>query len=326
MSHALVHSVPRSRGRHGPVSRTPHARRRRFALAALLTLLLLLACAGVGVATASAAPPTIIPFTGLNGTVMPNVPQTVTAGTPTPLAPTPVLTPAPFHPALRPSPQIRKIGIGQKKAHLAEIQVNGGDIAAKVDFAAALFEQPVSIDAVFAQNEMIDAIAITKGRGTEGVVTRWGVSRLPRKTHRGLRKVACIGAWHPSRVSWTVARAGQHGFHHRTEMNKKVYKIGKAGEDSHKATTEYDVTEKDITPLGGFPHYGVVDEDYIMLKGAVPGPKKRVITLRRSLVPQTSRTALEEIALKFIDTASKFGHGRFQTGEEKAKALGRVKA
>ena len=109
-------------------------------------------------------------------------------------------------------------------------------------------------------------------------------------------------------------------------MNKKVYKIGKAGEDSHKATTEYDVTEKDITPLGGFPHYGVVDEDYIMLKGAVPGPKKRVITLRRSLVPQTSRTALEEIALKFIDTASKFGHGRFQTGEEKAKALGRVKA
>jgi large subunit ribosomal protein L3e len=40
----------------------------------------------------------------------------------------------------------------------------------------------------------------------EGVVTRWGVTRLPRKTHRGLRKVACIGAWHPARVSFTVAR------------------------------------------------------------------------------------------------------------------------
>ena len=79
-------------------------------------------------------------------------------------------------------------------------------------------------------------------------------------------QVACIGAWHPARVSWTVARGGQHGFHHRTEMNKKVYKIGKKGEDSHLATTEFDVTKKDITPMGGFPHYGVVDEDYVMIK------------------------------------------------------------
>lgn len=49
---------------------------------------------------------------------------------------------------------------------------------------------------------------------------------MPRKTHKGLRKVACIGAWHPSRVSFTVARAGQKGYHHRTEMNKKIYRIG----------------------------------------------------------------------------------------------------
>lgn len=53
-------------------------------------------------------------------------------------------------------------------------------------------------------------------------MTRWGVSRLPRKTHRGLRKVACIGAWHPARVGWTVARSGAMGVNHRTEMNKKV--------------------------------------------------------------------------------------------------------
>lgn len=32
---------------------------------------------------------------------------------------------------------------------------------------------------------------------------------------------------------------------------------------------------------------------------------------------QTSRRALEKIDLKFIDTTSKFGHGRFQTVEEK---------
>lgn len=41
--------------------------------------------------------------------------------------------------------------------------------------------------------------------------------------------------------------------------------------------------------------------------------------LRQSLLTHVSRTALEEITLKFIDTSSKFGHGRFQTVEEKRK-------
>jgi large subunit ribosomal protein L3e len=131
-------------------------------------------------------------------------------------------------------------GLKQKKAHLMEIQVNGGTIADKVDYGYKFFEKEVPVDAVFQKDEMIDIIGVTKGKGYEGVVTRWGVTRLPRKTHRGLRKVACIGAWHPARVSYTVARAGQNGYHHRTEMNKKVYKIGKAGQESHDASTEFD--------------------------------------------------------------------------------------
>merc|ERR1711879_332072 len=57
-----------------------------------------------------------------------------------------------------------------------------------------------------------------------GVTTRWGVTRLPRKTHRGLRKVACIGAWHPAAVQWSVPRAGQNGYHHRTECLRRFYK------------------------------------------------------------------------------------------------------
>lgn len=173
-------------------------------------------------------------------------------------------------------------------------QVNGGNVAAKVDFAAKMMEKEFPVDTVFGQNEMIDTIAITKGHGNEGVISRWGVTRLPRKTHRGLRKVACIGAWHPSAVKWTVARAGQKGFHHRTEMNKKIYKIGKAGEASFKATTDFDVTEKEITPMGGFAHFGVVKNDYLVLKGTVGGPRKRCITLRKSVFPQTSRNALEQ--------------------------------
>ncbi|PWZ40969.1 hypothetical protein Zm00014a_016113 [Zea mays] len=221
---------------------------------------------------------------------------------------------------------IRKMkGLKQKKAHLMEIQVNGGTIADKVDYGYKFFEE-VPVDAVFQKDEMIDIIGVTKGKGYEGVVTRWGVTRLPRKTHRGLRKVACIGAWHPARVSYTVARAGQNGYHHRTEMNKKVYKIGKAGQESHDASTEFDRTEKDITPMGGFPHYGIIKGDYLMIKGCCVGPKKRVVTLRQSLLKQTSRLALEEIKLKFIDTSSKFGHGRFQTTDEKQRFFGKLKA
>jgi large subunit ribosomal protein L3e len=215
-------------------------------------------------------------------------------------------------------------GLKQKKAHLNEIQINGGDIAKKVDYACSLFEKQVPVDAIFQKDEMIDIIGVTKGKGYEGVVTRWGVTRLPRKTHRGLRKVACIGAWHPARVSYTVARAGQNGYHHRTEMNKKVYRVGKVGQETHSAMTEYDRTEKDITPMGGFPHYGIVKEDYLMIKGCCVGPKKRVVTLRQTLLKQTSRLAMEEIKLKFIDAASNGGHGRFQTSQEKAKFYGRT--
>ena len=223
--------------------------------------------------------------------------------------------------------QVLKVkNLKQKKAHMMEIQVNGGSIADKVDFAYKFFEKAVPVDAVFAKDEMIDCISVTRGRGFEGVVTRWGVTRLPRKSHRGLRKVGCIGAWHPARVGYTVARPGQHGYHHRTEINKKIYRVGKVGDATHKATTEHDATEKDITPMGGFGHYGIVKNDYLMIKGGIGGPRKRLITLRRSLFPQTKRVATEEIKLKFIDTSSKFGHGRFQTAEEKAKTFGRTKA
>jgi len=217
--------------------------------------------------------------------------------------------------------QIRLIRMRQKKAHIMEIQINGGTAADKVKFAKTLLEQKVSVDSVFHDNELIDAIAATKGKGFEGVTTRWGTTRLPRKTHKGLRKVACIGAWHPSGVRYSVARAGQNGYHHRTQINNKIYKIGKSGE----CKTEFDLTAKKITPLGGFPHYGVVREDYLMLRGCVPGVRKRAITLRKSLIPRGNRTTTEQINLKWVDTASTFGHGKFQTPEEKKKFLGPLK-
>lgn len=147
--------------------------------------------------------------------------------------------------------QMKLLKQRQKKAHIMEIQVNGGTIEDKVKWAREHLEKPIPVDSVFAQDEMIDCIGVTKGKGYKGmyllscyfsricihatklmflycsgVTSRWHTKKLPRKTHKGLRKVACIGAWHPSRVSFTVARAGQKGYHHRTEMNKKIYRLG----------------------------------------------------------------------------------------------------
>ena len=71
-------------------------------------------------------------------------------------------------------------------------------------------------------------------------------------------------------------------------MNKKIYKIGKKDEASHRATTEYDVTEKDITPIGGFPHYGVIDEDYVMIKA-----RDGASLLRSAIVSQQRCTSIQ---------------------------------
>jgi len=240
--------------------------------------------------------------------------------------------------------QMKLMKHGSKKAHIMEIQLNGGTIAEKVDWAKEHFEKLVPVEDVFGQDEMIDCIGVTKGKGFKGVTSRWHTKKLPRKTHKGLRKVACIGAWHPSRVQFTVARAGQKGYHHRTEINKKIYRIGKAvsyeskgapkgGDqkpewmvDGRKSgSTEFDMTIKTINPMGGFPHYGLVKQDFLMIRGCCMGSKKRPITLRKSLIVQKKRFAAEKINLKWIDTSSKFGHGRFQTHAEKKAFMGKMK-
>jgi len=202
--------------------------------------------------------------------------------------------------------------------------VNGGSVEDKVEYGFGLFESEIRVNEVIEEGEVIDTCGATKGHGREGVVTRWGITRLPRKTHRGLRKVACIGAWHPARVNFRVARTGQHGYHHRTEMNKRVYKVGELG-DEESCKTEADLTEKSITPMGGFPHYGVITNDWLMIKGCVVGVKKRPVTIRKALFPLNKRMLVEPINLKFIDTSSKIGHGRFQTSEEMHTFMGTTK-
>ena len=80
-----------------------------------------------------------------------------------------------------------------------------------------------------------------------------------------------------------------------------------------------------LCSLGGFVRYGVVNNDFLLIKGSIPGVKKRIITLRKSMFTHTSRKALEKVELKWIDTSSKFGHGVYQTPQEKKTAVGTLK-
>jgi len=105
-----------------------------------------------------------------------------------------------------------------------------------------------------------------------------------------------------------LARGGQKGLFHRTEMNKKIYRIGNCSKNSA-ALSDLDLTTFNINPMGGFPRYGILRDDFIIIKGSLSGPVRGVVTLRRCLMPSSNRNATESISLKFIDTSSKFGHG-----------------
>ena len=225
------------------------------------------------------------------------------------------------HPKMEDMKHLRVI-----KAPLVEIQINGGSVEEKINWAKDHLEKEVRVGDVFTEGQFIDVLGATKGHGTKGTINRFGVKKLQRKTHRGNRKVACIGSWHPARVQFTIARAGQRGYHHRTELNKRIYKIGKsARECNDNATTEADVTVKNITPMGGFSHYGVVQNDYLMIKGCTVGIRKRTLMLREAMFPKKINGENAAIGIKFIDTSSKIGHGRFQTTQEKEKFYGKKK-
>lgn len=65
--------------------------------------------------------------------------------------------------------QMKLLKQRQKKAHIMEIQVNGGTIEDKVKWAREHLEKPIPIDSVFVQDEMIDCIGVTKGKGYKGI-------------------------------------------------------------------------------------------------------------------------------------------------------------
>jgi large subunit ribosomal protein L3 len=179
--------------------------------------------------------------------------------------------------------QPRGSGIGKKKPELFEIGL-GGDVQGKWEYAKGKLGGEISASDVFKTGEWVDVSAVDRGKGYQGPVKRFGIKVRPRKHEKKRRHTGTLGPVTPGRVlPGKIAMAGQLGFQTRTELNKMVMKIGSEG----------------VNPKGGWLNYGSVKGEYIMLSGSVPGPKKRLIIIRKGLRPRKPETLeLKEIFLE----------------------------
>ncbi len=189
----------------------------------------------------------------------------------------------------------KNAGVPKKKPEIMEYGIGGNTVSEKLEYATEILGSEINAGDVFNDGEYVDSIAITKGKGFQGPVKRWGIRIQYGKAARSSkgRHVGSLGPWSPERTMWTVPQAGQMGYHKRTEYNKQILKIGEA--------TEVD----SINPDGGFVRYGLVKSNFIMVKGSVPGPTKRLVILRKAT--RSHKKNNDAPALSFISTASKQG-------------------
>jgi large subunit ribosomal protein L3 len=189
----------------------------------------------------------------------------------------------------------RSASVPKKKPEILEVGIGGNNIESKLEYAESILGKEIKPSDTFTDGEHIDTVAVTKGKGFQGVIKRWGVRIQYGKAARSskARVVGSIGPWSPSRTMWTVPMAGQMGYHQRTEYNKKILRIG----------TQEEADE--VNPEGGFVKYGLVKNDFVMVKGSLPGPSKRLVLLRKATRPHGKHDDAPEISN--ISTASKQG-------------------
>jgi large subunit ribosomal protein L3 len=182
-------------------------------------------------------------------------------------------------------------GLPKKKPEMMELHIGGGTISDQIDYAKSLLGKEINVKDFVSEGQMVDVIAVTTGKGFQGSVKRWGVKLLHHKNSKHRRMAGTLGPWNPSYVRSEVPQAGQVGYHKRTEYNKRVLKIGTDGTE--------------VTPNGGFLHYGFVSNQYIILHGSVPGPSKRLVRIRDPI--RFKGAKVEQPELTYISTESKQG-------------------
>lgn len=169
--------------------------------------------------------------------------------------------------------QTKKTNI-KKTPDLSEIGLKGS-VEDKIKFVQENLGKEISILNVFNKEEMIDVRGLTKGKGLQGPVKRFGIALKSHKSEKGRRRPGSLGPWHPARVTFRVPMAGQLGMFTRVTYNSKILSLGKIGD----VNSEFEKNFKNIK------NYGDVKTHYIIIKGSVQGPSKRQILLTSALRP-----------------------------------------
>lgn len=175
-------------------------------------------------------------------------------------------------------------GLEQKRPFVFEIAVKGGDIQKQFAYLKELLGKEVKIDQVFQKGAEVDVAAITKGKGFEGPIARWGVKKKQHKSRKSVRALGTLGPISPATIMYTVPRAGQRGFHQRVQYNNRIMIMGNSESEEYK-----------INPSGGFKHFGVVKGDYVILRGSVPGTYSRLVKIRSPVRPKVAKIAQPKI-------------------------------
>lgn len=186
----------------------------------------------------------------------------------------------------------RVTGVPKKVPEIMELRIAGGAFDARLAYAKGLLGKEIQVKDVFKTGQMIDVAAVTKGFGFKGSVPRWGVKLQGHKDSKNRRDTSPLGPFQPRYIRPTVPMPGQMGYHQRTEFNKRILKLGDDGAE--------------ITPAGGFLHYGVVRNNYVLLHGSIPGPTKRLIRLREA-ARDNGHVKVDQPDLTYVSTASKQG-------------------
>jgi len=179
--------------------------------------------------------------------------------------------------------EVKETTTGQKKPIIVEVQLSS-NLDEKINYLKEKLNKSITLNEMTKPDTYLDVKSITKGHGYTGPVKRFGIKVQRPKTQQHQRHVGSIGPWHPATIMFTVARAGQHGFHTRTTFNKKLISI------------ESDPTK--VNRKGGFENYGVIKNNYALVAGTIPGPSKRVVALRNAIRPQ--RKMLEVVDINYI--------------------------
>jgi len=167
--------------------------------------------------------------------------------------------------------QPKLTGIGRKKPELYELGL-GGSKDDKLKFVKENLGKEVKVSDIFKAGDQLDMHCVTKGKGYQGPVKRFGVQIRSHKAEKTKRGVGSLGGWRAQQhVMPRVPHAGKMGFHTRTEYNKLILKIGNKPEE--------------INPKDGFLNYGLVKNDYLLIKGSVAGPKNRIVRIVKSIRP-----------------------------------------